>query len=77
MAKHGKLELTWVGKDEQVRQVRLERRVLVDDPARSYGEALPGFYRICNEGRSDMLARWVSRPSCPGAFAGQKVQHGD
>ena len=35
MAKQGKLELTWVGKDERV---RLEPPVLVEDPARSYGD---------------------------------------
>lgn len=34
MPKPGKLELTWVGKDERV---RLEPRVLVEDPVRSYG----------------------------------------
>lgn len=36
MANHkGKLELTWVGKDERP---RLEPRVLVEDPAKSYGD---------------------------------------
>ena len=35
MAKSGKLELTWVGKDERV---RLEPRVLVEDPSKSYGD---------------------------------------
>ena len=36
MAKQGqKLELTWVGKDERV---RLEPRVLVEDPSKSYGD---------------------------------------
>jgi len=33
--KKGKLELTWVGKDERV---RLEPRVLVEDPVKSYGD---------------------------------------
>lgn len=33
--KQGKLELTWVGKDERP---RLEPRVLVEDPANSYGD---------------------------------------
>jgi adenine-specific DNA-methyltransferase len=33
--KKGKLELTWVGKDERV---RLEPRVLVEDPEKSYGD---------------------------------------
>lgn len=32
----GKLELTWVGKDDRP---RLEPRVLVEDPAKSYGDA--------------------------------------
>jgi len=31
----GKLELTWVGKDERP---RLEPRVLVEDPSKSYGD---------------------------------------
>ena len=31
----GKLELTWVGKDERP---RLEQRVLVEDPSKSYGD---------------------------------------
>ena len=35
MAKSGKLELTWVGKHERV---RLEPRVLVEDPSKSYGD---------------------------------------
>lgn len=35
MAKKGKLELTWVGKDERV---KLESRVLVEDPSKSYGD---------------------------------------
>lgn len=35
MTKKGKLELTWVGKDERP---RLEPRVLVEDPAKSYGD---------------------------------------
>lgn len=35
MKKQGKLELTWVGKDERP---RLEPRVLVEDPAKSYGD---------------------------------------
>ncbi len=35
MARQGKLELTWVGKDERP---RLEPRILVEDPARSYGD---------------------------------------
>jgi adenine-specific DNA-methyltransferase len=35
VAKSGKLELTWVGKDERV---RLEPRVLVEDPSKSYGD---------------------------------------
>lgn len=34
MQKKGKLELTWVGKEERP---RLEPRVLVEDPAKSYG----------------------------------------
>jgi adenine-specific DNA-methyltransferase len=34
VAKRGKLELTWVGKDERV---KLEPRVLVEDPSKSYG----------------------------------------
>ena len=33
--KKGKLELTWVGKEERV---RLEPRVLVEDPEKSYGD---------------------------------------
>ena len=35
MAKSGKLELTWVGKDERH---RLEPRLLLEDPAKSYGD---------------------------------------
>lgn len=35
MAKRGKLELTWVGKDERH---RLEPRLLLEDPAKSYGD---------------------------------------
>ena len=35
LAKKGKLELTWVGKDEWV---KLEPRVLVEDSAKSYGD---------------------------------------
>jgi adenine-specific DNA-methyltransferase len=35
LAKQGKLELTWVGKEHRP---RLEPRVLVEDPARSYGD---------------------------------------
>jgi adenine-specific DNA-methyltransferase len=35
MNKKGKLELTWVGKHERV---RLEPRVLVEDPEKSYGD---------------------------------------
>ncbi|MBU2574863.1 MAG: site-specific DNA-methyltransferase, partial [Elusimicrobia bacterium] len=33
--KKGKLELTWVGKNERI---RLEPRVLVEDSAKSYGD---------------------------------------
>jgi adenine-specific DNA-methyltransferase len=36
LAKKGKLELTWVGKDERV---KLEPRVLAEDPAKSYGDS--------------------------------------
>lgn len=36
MAKKGKLELTWVGKDERL---KLEPRVLVEDPTKSYGDS--------------------------------------
>jgi adenine-specific DNA-methyltransferase len=35
MQKKQKLELTWIGKDEQP---RLEPRVLIEDPAKSYGD---------------------------------------
>jgi len=35
MAKSGKLELTWVGKDQRQ---RLEPRLLLEDPAKSYGD---------------------------------------
>jgi len=35
VTKRGKLELTWVGKDERV---KLEPRVLVEDPSKSYGD---------------------------------------
>ncbi len=35
MNKKGKLELTWVGKEERV---RLEPRILVEDPTKSYGD---------------------------------------
>lgn len=35
MAKTGKLELTWVGKDQRQ---RLEPRLLLEDPAKSYGD---------------------------------------
>jgi adenine-specific DNA-methyltransferase len=35
LSKKGKLELTWVGKDERV---KLEPRVLVEDPSKSYGD---------------------------------------
>jgi adenine-specific DNA-methyltransferase len=35
LARQGKLELTWVGKDERP---RLEPRILVEDSARSYGD---------------------------------------
>lgn len=35
VAKRGKLELTWVGKNERV---KLEPRVLVEDPSKSYGD---------------------------------------
>ncbi len=35
MAKRGKLELTWVGKEDQP---RLEPRILVEDPKKSYGD---------------------------------------
>jgi len=35
LAKRGKLELTWVGKGERA---KLEPRVLVEDPSKSYGE---------------------------------------
>ena len=35
LAKRGKLELNWVGKDERV---KLEPRVLVEDPSKSYGD---------------------------------------
>ena len=35
MAKGGKLELTWVGKDQRQ---RLEPRLLLEDPAKSYGD---------------------------------------
>jgi len=34
MTKKQKLELTWIGKDEQP---RLEPRILIEDPERSYG----------------------------------------
>ena len=34
MAKPQKLELTWIGKDEQP---RLEPRILIEAPERSYG----------------------------------------
>jgi len=36
LAKQGKLELTWVGKDEQP---RLEPRILVEDSVKSYGDS--------------------------------------
>jgi len=35
LQKKGKLELTWVGKDDRV---KLEPRVLVEDPSKSYGD---------------------------------------
>jgi len=35
MAKKQKLELTWIGKDDEV---RLEPRVLIEDPELSYGD---------------------------------------
>ena len=35
MKKQGKLELTWVGKDERQ---RLEPRILIEDPTKSYGD---------------------------------------
>jgi adenine-specific DNA-methyltransferase len=35
LLKRGKLELTWVGKDERV---KLEPRILVKDPSKSYGD---------------------------------------
>jgi len=35
MKKQGKLELTWVGKDERP---RLEPRILIEDPTKSYGD---------------------------------------
>jgi len=34
-----KLELTWIGKDEQP---RLEPRILIEDPERSYGDKNSG-----------------------------------
>jgi len=46
MANHKtKLELTWVGKDERV---RLERRVLVEDSSKSYGD--PNVENMLKEG---------------------------
>jgi adenine-specific DNA-methyltransferase len=39
MAKPQKLELTWIGKDEQP---RLEPRILIEDPERSYGDKKSG-----------------------------------
>ena len=33
--------------------------------------------RLANNGASDMLPGWVSRPWWPRALAGQEVQHGD
>jgi len=38
-AKNPKLELTWIGKDEQP---RLEPRILIEDPERSYGDKNSG-----------------------------------
>lgn len=37
--KKQKLELTWIGKDEQP---RLEPRILIEDPERSYGDKNSG-----------------------------------
>jgi adenine-specific DNA-methyltransferase len=37
MIKKQKLELTWIGKDEQP---VLEPRILIEDPTKSYGDAL-------------------------------------
>ena len=34
--KKQKLELTWIGKDEEV---KLEPRILIEDPAKSYGDS--------------------------------------
>ena len=39
MGKNQKLELTWIGKDEQP---RLEPRILIEDPERSYGDKSSG-----------------------------------
>ena len=39
VAKKQKLELTWIGKDEQP---ELEPRILIKDPERSYSKAYPG-----------------------------------
>lgn len=39
MKKQGKLELTWVGKDERP---RLEPRILIEDPTKSYGDPKAG-----------------------------------
>ncbi len=46
MSKKGKLELTWVGKEERV---KLEPRVLVEDPAKSYGDSDTENMLICGD----------------------------
>ena len=49
MIKKQKLELIWIGKDEQP---VLEPRILIEDPSKSYGDAI---------GLDLMVHKWLKR----------------
>lgn len=54
MIKKQKLELTWIGKDEQP---RLEPRILIEDPERSYSYQPPPAPSLTKEGSKNILSK--------------------
>lgn len=52
MSRKQKLELTWIGKDEEP---RLEPRILIEDPDRSYGDLAAGQAGQAGENTQNML----------------------
>lgn len=62
MTKNQKLELTWIGKDEQP---RLEPRILIEDPEKSYGHT-PHLSQEGNKHTPNPLSRGEYKSPLPG-----------